>query len=121
MSYIFYIEYTQYIRLTSPRPSSACIINFFFSSSPEYEKIISGEGLPLVEDPEQRGDLIIDFNVEFPSYLSEASKKYVQKAFDVGLANRTDDDVGKNRGSRRIVLADKLYMRSDKLAQICRP
>ncbi|XP_001601548.1 dnaJ homolog subfamily B member 13 isoform X2 [Nasonia vitripennis] len=89
--------------------------------SPDYQKTISGEGLPLVEDPEQRGDLIIDFNVEFPSYLSEASKSYVQKAFDVALDDRRDDNAGKKRGSRRIVLADKLYMRSDKLAQICRP
>lgn len=86
-------------------------------------KTITGEGLPLVEDPDQRGDLIIDFKVEFPAYLSAVSKSYVKKAFDNGT--ETDDEVDERSvaiaGPRRMVLADKLYMRSDKLAQICRP
>lgn len=89
---------------------------------PDYVKTVPGEGLPLVEDPDSRGDLIINFNVEFPSYLPPSSKNYVQKAFetqyDDGYGDESDDSVDQ---MRRIVLAGKTYMRADKLSQICAP
>lgn len=100
-------------------------MNKQYCCRPDYAKTISGEGLPLVEDSERRGDLIIDFNIEFPAYLSAVSKNYVQKAFET-QKNDSDDEgpmESGNRGHmhRGMFLDGKMYMRSDKLAQICRP
>lgn len=52
-------------------------------NSPDYQKIIEGEGLPIADDPTSRGNLIISFKIEFPKYLPTQSKSYVKKAFEV--------------------------------------
>jgi DnaJ-class molecular chaperone len=42
--------------------------------SPFYEKIVSGEGMPISKKPGTRGDLIIKFHILFPKYLNGAKK-----------------------------------------------
>lgn len=84
--------------------------------SPGFEKKIPGEGLPVVEDPDTRGDLIIDFNIEFPAYLSAGSKGFIQLAFEYEY-----DDDSTGDGLHRMVMDGKAYMRANKLAQVCRP
>nr|XP_043870410.1 dnaJ homolog subfamily B member 13-like [Solea senegalensis] len=37
---------------------------------PMYKKVVSGEGMPLSQDPSQRGNLIITFHIHFPEKLS---------------------------------------------------
>jgi DnaJ homolog subfamily B member 4 len=44
---------------------------------PKYEKVVSGEGLPHPKGG--RGDLIIRFNVEYPTYLSNEQKEGIAK------------------------------------------
>ncbi|KAM3869281.1 dnaJ homolog subfamily B member 13 [Diretmus argenteus] len=34
---------------------------------PEYSEVVTGEGMPLSQDPSQRGDLIITFDTKFPT------------------------------------------------------
>ncbi|XP_034943847.1 dnaJ homolog subfamily B member 13-like [Chelonus insularis] len=51
-------------------------------TTPDYRKYIPGEGLPFLQNPNERGDLIINFKIDFPIYLSVASKNYMKKAFD---------------------------------------
>lgn len=46
--------------------------------SPGYEKIVPGEGMPLSKDPSQRGNLIIQFNVTYPSMLSLKQKEQLE-------------------------------------------
>ncbi|KAI9190023.1 hypothetical protein H9P43_001456 [Blastocladiella emersonii ATCC 22665] len=57
--------------------------------SPFYVKRVEGEGMPIVEKPEvlaedpsrrRKGDLLIRFQVEFPTYLSPKQKKLIQEA-----------------------------------------
>ncbi|XP_046837856.1 dnaJ homolog subfamily B member 13-like [Vespa crabro] len=55
--------------------------------TPEYCKIIEGEGLPLPENPKEKGNLILNFNIEFPVYLSIISKDYVHKAFELPITS----------------------------------
>lgn len=43
--------------------------------SPNYSKRISGEGMPVAKNPSQKGDLILRFNVRWPSNLSEQQKQ----------------------------------------------
>ncbi|XP_063976027.1 dnaJ homolog subfamily B member 13-like isoform X2 [Diachasmimorpha longicaudata] len=50
--------------------------------TPNYRKVVSGEGLPMMHEPSQRGNLIISFVIEFPMYLSVTSKNYVKEALD---------------------------------------
>ncbi|KAK0086549.1 hypothetical protein PV325_002997 [Microctonus aethiopoides] len=50
--------------------------------TPDYRKCIVNEGLPLVKTPNIRGDLVINFNIEFPIYLSMANKYSIKKALD---------------------------------------
>lgn len=41
---------------------------------------VVGEGMPLVEDPNQKGDLIIRFNVSFPTILNPRQKQLINQA-----------------------------------------
>ncbi|KAK7478916.1 hypothetical protein BaRGS_00029897 [Batillaria attramentaria] len=47
---------------------------------PGYKKIVPTEGMPLSSDPTQKGDLIIDFNIEFPRSLTPEKKDLCRKA-----------------------------------------
>ncbi|XP_037544011.1 dnaJ homolog subfamily B member 13 [Nematolebias whitei] len=47
---------------------------------PTYEKMLTGEGMPLSQDPSQRGNLIIAFDVQFPVKLSSKSKHLIKQA-----------------------------------------
>ncbi|KAL0994262.1 hypothetical protein UPYG_G00119970 [Umbra pygmaea] len=47
---------------------------------PKYRKVVSGEGMPLSQDPTQRGDLIIHFETLFPQKLSADKKRLINKA-----------------------------------------
>ncbi|XP_046753176.1 dnaJ homolog subfamily B member 13-like [Diprion similis] len=78
--------------------------------SPDYEKVVIGEGLPLVENPKERGDLIIRFNIEFPAYMPNSSKNYVKKAFRVSSAG---GEKGDTEYIQRLILADKLRRNVD--------
>lgn len=42
--------------------------------SPKYYKKVPGEGMPLAEDPQRRGDLYIYFEILFPKRLSPEVK-----------------------------------------------
>ena len=44
---------------------------------PGYEKVVKGEGMVKGED---RGDLTIRFNIEFPKFLEGPQREHVQKA-----------------------------------------
>ena len=43
--------------------------------SPNYTKRIAGEGMPVARNPSQKGDLILRFNVRWPSSLTDAQKQ----------------------------------------------
>ncbi|KAG7377394.1 hypothetical protein PHYBOEH_000887 [Phytophthora boehmeriae] len=48
--------------------------------APGSKKVIAGEGMPLQKRPTQRGNLIVEFDVAFPTSLSEAQKKAIRQA-----------------------------------------
>ncbi|XP_019941143.2 dnaJ homolog subfamily B member 13-like [Paralichthys olivaceus] len=45
-----------------------------------YRKVVPGEGMPLFQDPSQRGDLIIHFDIQFPEKLSADRKHLIKQA-----------------------------------------
>lgn len=45
-----------------------------FASSPKYYKMVQGEGMPLLQDPQHKGDLYIYFDIVFPKRLSPEVK-----------------------------------------------
>ncbi|KAG7223285.1 hypothetical protein INR49_015641 [Caranx melampygus] len=47
---------------------------------PAYKKVVTGEGMPLSQDPTQRGNLIITFDIEFPEKLSADRKHLIKQA-----------------------------------------
>lgn len=52
--------------------------------TPTYEKIIEGEGLPILACPKKaKGDLIIRFQIEFPVHMFKKTKKAFEDAFKV--------------------------------------
>ncbi|XP_026469999.1 dnaJ homolog subfamily B member 13-like [Ctenocephalides felis] len=73
--------------------------------NPAYEKIVVGEGMPRIEDPKLKGDLIIKFSVTFPTYLPKASKQLIAKAF-----HTAEQDGGKltSDNINRLILTDKM-------------
>lgn len=48
--------------------------------SPAYNKVVTGEGMPLSQDPSQRGNLILTFNIQFPVKLSPERKQLIKQA-----------------------------------------
>ena len=48
--------------------------------SPGITKIINGEGLPYPKLPHRRGDLIVQFEIIFPTNLSESTKQVIGNA-----------------------------------------
>ncbi|KAK6169595.1 hypothetical protein SNE40_020615 [Patella caerulea] len=47
---------------------------------PGYKKVVPGEGMPVSTEPSEKGDLIIDFDIEFPPALSPERKDMVRRA-----------------------------------------
>ncbi|KAE8287870.1 DnaJ-like protein subfamily B member 13 [Larimichthys crocea] len=47
---------------------------------PAYQKVVTGEGMPLSQDPSQRGNLIITFDIQFPEKLSAERKSLIKQA-----------------------------------------
>ena len=52
----------------------------YYVHSPGHEKRIVGEGMPLVEDPTKRGDLVVKFQLKFPSTLDKRQKLLLKQA-----------------------------------------
>ncbi|XP_040907778.1 dnaJ homolog subfamily B member 13 [Toxotes jaculatrix] len=47
---------------------------------PTYKKVVAREGMPLSQDPSQRGNLIITFDIQFPEKLSAEKKQLIKQA-----------------------------------------
>jgi DnaJ family protein B protein 13 len=47
---------------------------------PGYTKTVPSEGMPLVNEPDKKGDLVIEFNIVFPHTLSPDKKALIRKA-----------------------------------------
>ncbi|KOC69454.1 DnaJ like protein subfamily B member 13 [Habropoda laboriosa] len=75
--------------------------------TPDYKKHVPCEGLPLPENPKERGSLIITFNIEFPVYLPVSNKNYVKRAFD------TSEDIRDTEYVHRLILANKMRRNVD--------
>lgn len=43
-------------------------------------KVVPGEGMPISTNPAEKGDLIIEFNIIFPTTLSPERKEVVRSA-----------------------------------------
>ncbi|XP_043476671.1 dnaJ homolog subfamily B member 13-like [Leptopilina heterotoma] len=78
--------------------------------TPNYQKQITGEGLPIVNNPKERGDLLIDFNIKFPVYMSVESKNYIKKAFEISSDTDSTEDT---EYIHRFLLADKIRRNVD--------
>lgn len=48
--------------------------------APGYSKRKRGEGMPLSKSPASRGDLVIEFDVQYPAHLSEGQKGLLRRA-----------------------------------------
>lgn len=54
---------------------------------PGFTRTIPGEGMPFVDEPgSRRGDLIVEFVIEFPRHLTPESKELVRRALVPGAA-----------------------------------
>ncbi|XP_066583813.1 dnaJ homolog subfamily B member 13-like [Prorops nasuta] len=78
--------------------------------TPDYTKVITGEGLPLAENPSKRGDLVINFNIEFPIYMPLASKNFVKRAFE---PSDKDDNINDAENIHRFLLNEKMQRNVD--------
>jgi len=47
---------------------------------PGYTKVVPGEGMPLTNEPKQKGNLIIEFDIEFPTSLTPERKELIKRA-----------------------------------------
>lgn len=61
--------------------------------------------MPIFDQPDQKGDLKIRFNVEFPPYLPKASKKVLQNGFQL---IKMGAGLGQHEMINKVILADKI-------------
>lgn len=54
-----------------------------FQRSPDYKKVVAGEGMPLSHDASARGNLVIAFDIQFPEKLAPESKQLIKQALSV--------------------------------------
>lgn len=47
---------------------------------PGYKKRIPGQGMPLMSNPDKFGDMIVEFDVEYPQTLTSDQKLYIKEA-----------------------------------------
>ena len=47
---------------------------------PNSHKVVRGEGMPLPKNPSQRGNLIVKFDIAFPSHISEDKRALLRRA-----------------------------------------
>ncbi|XP_021746365.1 dnaJ homolog subfamily B member 4-like [Chenopodium quinoa] len=50
--------------------------------TPDYELVVSKEGMPIPKDPKNVGDLRIKFEIKFPTKLTSEQKKALKRAFN---------------------------------------
>jgi len=48
--------------------------------SPGYKKTVPGEGMPYANEPGKKGDLVIEFSVDFPHLLTPEKRALIRKA-----------------------------------------
>ncbi|ESO00553.1 hypothetical protein HELRODRAFT_82787 [Helobdella robusta] len=68
---------------------------------PGYTRTVIGEGMPLPNDPSKKGDMIIHFNIEFPTSLSSEKKQLIRFALPKHLlktdAGADDEETASER------------------------
>jgi DnaJ-class molecular chaperone len=50
------------------------------------ERKIVGKGLPFFDDPRKRGDVVLQFGIEFPEALTEEQKKIVEEVLPIDIS-----------------------------------
>ncbi|KAI8848663.1 HSP40/DnaJ peptide-binding protein, partial [Chytridium lagenaria] len=50
--------------------------------TPSYSKKVSREGMPIPSSPDQKGFLILKFNIKFPTYLTHDQKNAIQSLIE---------------------------------------
>ncbi len=58
----------------------SCSYFFYISSRPGFQKRVPGEGMPITKNPQEKGDLIIEFDIEFPEVLAPERKDLIRRA-----------------------------------------
>lgn len=57
--------------------------------NPDFVHIVNGEGMPVYQKENERGNLIIKFDIKFPEKLQEYQKKTIAKILDNNYKNDT--------------------------------
>lgn len=73
--------------------------------SPSYEKIVENEGLPILDKYPQKGNLILRFEIVFPTYLPRTSKDMFKRAFHLA---KIAGGRNQHESINKLVLADKI-------------
>lgn len=70
--------------------------------------------MPILDNPSEKGKLIIRFKVEFPNYLPKTSKNLLQKGFHLA---KIGGGMNHHEMINKVVLADKI-LRVDRDEQL---
>jgi len=55
-------------------------VSFTDVVTPNDSKLVRGEGMPLSKNPDSKGDLVVKFNIIFPSRLTDEQKRLLRQA-----------------------------------------
>jgi DnaJ-class molecular chaperone len=51
-----------------------------FIFRPGYNKVVPDEGMPISNNPEDKGSLVIQFDINYPNHLSPEQKRLLKEA-----------------------------------------
>lgn len=71
---------------------------------------MENEGMPILEQYPEKGNLVIRFNIDFPKYLPKNSKQVLRRGFELAKASL---EGSQHEAINKFVLADKI-LRVDK-------
>ncbi len=63
---------------------------------PGFTRTIPGEGMPLVDNTDTKGDLVVEFDIEFPKSLTADSKELIKRALIPNAFKREEKPKKKN-------------------------
>lgn len=82
------------------------IVDFSDLFRPGFKKRIPGQGMPLMSNPDKYGDMIIEFEVEYPSALNSEQKFLIKEALVNPTISKKQPNHQQNQNRKKPVSND---------------
>jgi len=79
---------------------------FYTFFRPGFKKRIPGQGMPLMSNPDKYGDMIIEFDVDYPNALNSDQKLFIKEAL-INNQNNKKQNQHQNQNRKKAVINEE--------------